>query len=65
MSSMAEKPILIHEEEDNEHPPLPTKSPASARPTHPSVLMRSCPSRTRIEKVPAYVFRNSFQEYVL
>ena len=50
MGGSAENPFLLDEEEDKENS-SPT-TPVSERPTRPSVLLRSRPFGTRIEKVP-------------
>ena len=67
MASMAEKLILVDEEQGKENscppPPFPT-TPASERPTLPLVLMRSCPFGTRIENVPNYVYRHWFEYFI-
>ena len=58
-----EKPILLDEEEDKENA-LPPTTPVSVRPTEPPRLPRSRAFGARLENVPDYVYRNSFQ-YVL
>ena len=54
-----ENPIVLDEEEDTDNAPPTT--PVSERPTEPPRLLRSRPFGTRIENVPDYIYRNSFQ----
>ena len=62
MVLMAENPILIVEEQDNENslPPHPT-NPVSERPTQLLLLMRSRTVGTKIENVPDFVCRTLFE----
>ena len=59
----AENPILLDEEEDKENSPSAT--PVSEKPSGPTALLRSCPFGRRKEKVPKYVYRNTFQSRLL
>ena len=52
-----ENPIVLDEEQDKENVP----TPVSERPTEPPRLLRSRAFGARIENVPDYVYRNSFQ----
>ena len=61
MGGSAEDPILLDEEEDKENSPPPTTTPVSERPTRTPALLRIRPFGTRIENVPDYVKRISFQ----
>ena len=57
MGSMAEKAILIEEDQDKEKiSPRPT-TPVSEGPTQLPVVMRSHPFGTGIENVTVYLFR--------
>ena len=61
MRSMTENPILIDEKQNKENScPAPT-TPVHEKSTHTPVLMRSCPFRTRTEKVPDYVYKKFLQ----
>ena len=61
MRSNAKNPFLIDEEQDKENFfPLWTP-PVSERPTQLPVLMKSRPSRTRIENFPDYVYEKIFE----
>ena len=51
--------IVLDEEGDRENPPPPT-TPESVRPTEPPRLQRSRAFGARMENVPAYVIRTSF-----
>ena len=62
---MAENPILIAEEQDNENSPPPHPTiPVSERPMQPPVLLRSRPYGTRFENFPDYVYGNLFQKVI-
>ena len=60
LCSMVQNPILMDKEQCKENSPPPT-TPVSEIPTQPTVLMRGCPIRTRIENVPDYVYRKLFE----
>ena len=63
---MAENPILIDEEQDKENSPPPRATTlVSERPTQPPVLIRSRPFGTKIENVPDYVHKTSFEYFIL
>ena len=61
MGGLAENPILLDEEEDQENSPRTTTTPVSERSTRPPALLRSRRFGTRIKNVPDYVYRNLFQ----
>ena len=60
MEGTVENPIVLDEEQDKENAPPPTTS-ESVRPTEPPRLQRSRAFETRIENVPDYIYRSSFQ----
>ena len=65
MSSLAENPILIDEEQDKENFPHLLTTPISETSTQPPVLIRSCPFGTRNESVHDYVSKKLFEYFIL
>ena len=67
MSAKTENPILIDEEQDKKNFPPPTHptTPASERPTQPSLLMRGRPFGIKIESVTDCGYGNLFECFLI